>query len=285
MQQTMKDRICMVTGANAGIGKETALGLARLGATVIMVCRNQAKGEAAQAEIRAASGSNSVDLMLADLSSQASIRELAANFKAKYQQLHVLVNNAGAIFMRRQVTEDGLELTFALNHLNYFLLTNLLLDTLKASAPARIVNVSSAAHWKRRINFDDLLSETGYRGMDVYGQSKLANILFTRELARRLEGTGVTANCLHPGFVGSNFAANNGFLPALGMRLMKPFILSSAQGAETSIYLASSPEVAGKSGGYYVNKRESSSDRASQDTAAAEKLWQVSKQLTAATHS
>ncbi len=277
----MKDRICMVTGANAGIGKETALGLARMGATVVMVCRNQAKGEAAQADIRAGSGSDSVDLLLADLSSQAAIRQLADTFKAKYQHLHVLVNNAGAIFMRRQQTVDGLELTFALNHLNYFLLTNLLLDLLKASAPARIVNVASAAHWKRTLNFDDLQNENGYNGMNVYGQSKLANILFTRELSRRLEGTGVTANCLHPGFVGSSFAANNGFLPALGMRLMKPFILSSAEGAETSIYLASSPDVEGKTGGYYTKKREASSDRASQDPAAAEKLWRISEHLTA----
>ena len=190
----------MVTGANSGLGKATALALAKMGSRVIMVCRDQYRGEVAQVEIKAASANERVDLHLADLSSQNSIRQLVRRVKERYDRLDVLVNNAGAMYMRRQLSADGLELTFALNHLGYFLLTNLLLDMLKASAPSRIVNVSSTAHRSAQIDFDDLQREKTY-GYSVYGESKLMNILFTYELARRLDGTGVTVNVLHPGFV------------------------------------------------------------------------------------
>ncbi|MCB8966722.1 MAG: SDR family oxidoreductase [Ardenticatenaceae bacterium] len=276
----MQGKICMVTGANAGIGKETALALARMGATVVMVARNAERGAAALADVRHQSGNGQVTLLLADLSSQASIRQLVTDFHAKYDRLHVLVNNAGAIFMQRQETVDGLEMTFALNHLNYFLLTNLLLDTLKASAPARIVNVSSGAHYGGQIAFDDLQLRQNYRVFAAYSMSKLANVMFTYELARRLAGTGVTANCLHPGFVGSNFAKNNGLLARLTMVLMRPFALSPEKGAETSIYLASSAAVDGVSGKYFTRKKPQKSSSASYDEAAAQRLWAVSAELT-----
>lgn len=269
-----------MTGANAGVGKETALALARLGATVVMVARSAERGAAALADARRQSGSEQLSLLLADLSSQASIRQLAADFKAKYDRLHVLVNNAGAIFMRRQESVDSLEMTFALNHLGYFLLTNLLLDVLKASAPARIVNVSSAAHHSGEIDFDDLQAGSNYNGLRAYSASKLANVLFTYELARRLEGTGVTANCLHPGFVGSNFAKNNGLLARLGMTVLRPFALSPAKGAETPIYLASSAEVESVTGQYFEKKKRVQSAAASYDEAMARRLWDASVALT-----
>src|SRR6266699_1360634 len=204
----MKGKICIVTGANSGIGKAAALGLAQMGATIVMVCRNQIKGEEAQNEIKEKSGNDAVDLMLADLSSQASIRQLAENFQQHYQQLYVLINNAGGVNLNRRETVDGLEMTFAVNYLAPFLLTNLLLEKLKASVPARIVNVSSESHQSGYIKMDDLELEKGYRLMRAYGQSKLALVLFTYELARRLQGTGVTANCLHPGFVATNIGQN-----------------------------------------------------------------------------
>src|SRR3984893_4708652 len=202
---SMQGKICMVTGANSGIGKATALALAQMGATVVMVCRDRARGEEARSEITTKSKNNAFDLMQADLSSQESIRQLVEHFKQRYTQLHVLINNAGAAFPGRRETVDGLEMTFAVNYLAPFLVTNLLLDVLKASAPARIVNVSSNSHEAGYIQMDDLQEEKHYRSMRVYGQAKLAVVLFTYELARRLQGTGVTANCLHPGFVATHF--------------------------------------------------------------------------------
>lgn len=275
----MNGKICMITGANSGVGKYTALGLATLGATVIMVCRDLDRGRAAQQEIRALSGSDSVHLLLADLSSQSSIRKLAQQFRAKYRHLHVLVNNAGAYFLWRSRSVDGLEMTFALNHVGYFLLTNLLLDVIIATAPARIINVASAAHWASSIDFDDLQHKNGRLTMDAYGRSKLANILFTYELARRLEGTGVTANCLHPGFVASNFAKNNGLLARLGVTLLRPFAVSPEIGAETPLYLATSAEVEGVSGKYFVNRSVARSNAESYDEEVARRLWEVSEQL------
>jgi NAD(P)-dependent dehydrogenase (short-subunit alcohol dehydrogenase family) len=275
----MKEKICMVTGANSGVGKYTALGLARMGATVVMVCRDLDRGRAAQQEIKALSGSDSVELFLADLSSQSSIRRLAPEFTARHQRLHVMVNNAGGYFLRRWLSEDGLELTFALNHLGFFLLTNLLLDAIIASAPARIINVASRAHWASSIQFDDLQRRNRRWTMDAYGQSKLANILFTYELARRLQGTGVTVNCLHPGFVASNFAKNNGLLARIGVALLRPLALSPEKGAETPIYLASSPEVEGITGKYFVDRREAPSNAESYDKDVARRLWEVSEQL------
>ncbi len=278
----MQNKLVMVTGANAGIGKVTARELAKMGAHVVMVCRNRERGEAAQADIKAASGSDKVDLLLADLSSQASIRQLAADFKSHYDRLDVLVNNAGVYFMKRSESVDGIEMTLALNHLGYFLLTNLLLDTIKASAPARIVNVSSTAHHQGEMDFDDLQMTANYKGFAMYGRSKLANILFTKELARRLAGTAVTVNCLHPGFVATNFATNNGLLYRIAMRLIGLFRISLTpdRGAETSIYLASSPTVADITGEYFDKKKVARASTAANDMATAQRLWQISEQLT-----
>jgi NAD(P)-dependent dehydrogenase (short-subunit alcohol dehydrogenase family) len=278
----MEGKICMVTGANAGIGKETALALARMGAEVVMVCRNQERGEAARSEISRLSDNERVRLMQADFSSQQSIRDLAAAFRKQYDRLDVLVNNAGAIYTERSLTVDGLECTFATNHLGYFLLTNLLLDVLKASAPARIVNVASEAHKRGGgLRFDDLQCEAeAYSGFPVYGRSKLANILFTFELARRLEGTGVTANCLHPGVVASNFGTNTpGFFKLL-VRMVQPFMISSEKGAETSVFLASSPEVEGVSGKYFARKRAVRARKRAYNEADQRRLWEISAELT-----
>ncbi|HET9476103.1 MAG TPA: SDR family oxidoreductase [Dehalococcoidia bacterium] len=279
----MTGKTCLVTGANQGIGKETALALARLGATVVMTSRDLAKGEAALADVRSRSGGD-VELMIADFGSFASIRKLAADFKAKHPRLDVLVNNAGAILLRRSETEDGFETTFGVNHLGYFLLTNLLLDVLKASAPARIVNVSSRAHLGVKMDFDNLNSTRGrYSAMGVYSRSKLGNVLFTYELARRLAGTGVTANCVHPGVVRSGFGKNN---PGLGRLVFqtfqvvaRPFILSPEKGAATSIYVASCPELEGVTGKYFVDCREKPSSPASYDEEAQRRLWEISEQM------
>lgn len=275
----MAGKVCMVTGANSGIGKVTALELARMGATVVMVCRNRQKGEAAQAEIRRATGNAAVDLLLGDMASQQSIRDLAVAFKAKYDRLHLLVNNAGAMSMQRTLTVDGLETTFAVNHLGYFLLTNLLLDVIKASAPARIVSVSSDAHKIGPMPFDDLQGEKKYHGFRAYGQSKLANILFTVELARQLEGSGVTVNCLHPGMVDTNFG-NGMKLPWPFGWIMRQLTISPEQGAQTSLYLATSPAVEGVTGKYFAKKKLAKPSRAAQDAEAARRLWQVSAELT-----
>ena len=274
----MNGKTCMVTGANAGIGRATALGLAKMGATVVMVCRSRERGEVALAEITRESGNSSVLLLLADLSSQTAIRNLAADFTAKYPSLHVLINNAGIIPKRRTVTEDGLETQFVVNHLAYFLLTNLLLDTLKASAPARIINVSSKVHERASLDFDDLQSERSYHPTHVYAWTKLANVLFTYELARRLEATHVTANCLHPGAVATNLLAD--YMPSVPRFTMKMFGTSPEKGAQTSLYLATSPEVEGVSGKYFVNRKSVPSSKASYDRTAARRLWEVSAKLT-----
>jgi NAD(P)-dependent dehydrogenase (short-subunit alcohol dehydrogenase family) len=280
----MQGKICMVTGANSGIGKATALGLAKMGATVVMVCRNRTRGEEAQREIKRQSGNEAVDLLLADLSSQEAIRRLAEEFQQHYSQLHVLVNNAGGIFAKRQVSVDGIEMTFALNHLSSFLLTNLLLDTLKASAPACIINVSSQAQ-TRSIHLDDLQSERKYRMLQAYGQAKLAMILFTYALARRLAGTGVTVNCLHPGVVATNFM--NQAIPPFArifarplMSILKRFQITSEEGAQTSLYLATSPEVEGVTGKYVDKCKEKPSVPISYDTSLQEQVWDVSSKLT-----
>lgn len=275
----MHNKTIIVTGANAGIGRVTALELAKLGARVVMVCRDKERGAAAQQAIITQSGNNRVDLLLADLSSQQSIRQLAATIQQKYTRLDVLVNNAGAMFASRQLTVDGLEMTFALNHMNYFLLTNLLLDMIISSAPSRIVNVSSEAHRGTKLDFADLQHEKSFLGFGVYGQSKLANIYFTYELAQRLEGTGVTTNALHPGFVATNFAKNNGLVYRLGMFLMRPLAMNDQKGAETQIYLASSSEVEGITGKYFNKKRAVPSSEVSYDVAAAQHLWSISESL------
>ena len=283
---SLEDRTCLVTGATSGIGLETALGLAREGARVLIVGRDPVRGEAARAEIERRSGNPRVELLLADLASLREIRKLAEEVRTRCPALHVLVNNAGIVNLRRQESVDGLEATFAVNHLAYFALTQLLLDLLRASAPARIVNVASDAHRFGRIDWDDLQSVRRYRGlplvaaMRVYGTSKLENILFTRELARRLSGSGVTANCLHPGAVSTRLGTNNGAVGNRVTSLLRPFMLTPAEGARTSIHLASSPEVGEISGSYFAKRREAPCSRAAQDDDAARRLWEVSAELT-----
>ena len=275
----MKDKICMVTGANAGIGKVTALELARMGATVVMVCRNREKGDAAAVEIASATGSRSVHLLVGDLSSQKEVRDVAAKFKERFGSLHVLVNNAGGLVPTRQLSVDRIEKTFAGNHLGYFLLTGLLLDVLKKSAPSRVVNVASDFHRLAKLDFGDLQGERKYSQMQAYALSKLANILFTYELARRLDGTGVTANCVHPGGVNSNFYNNSG----KGLRFFSNFfgwtMRSPEKGAETVIYLASSPEVEGITGKYFKDKKAIPSSKLSMDRENARRLWEVSEEM------
>jgi NAD(P)-dependent dehydrogenase (short-subunit alcohol dehydrogenase family) len=278
----MKNRVCMITGANAGIGRATASGLAQQGATVVMVCRNRDLGAAAQDAIKRESGNQAVDLLVADLSSQAAVRQLVADFRARYPHLHVLINNAGIAPVRRSVTVDGIESTFAVNYLAPFLLTNLLLDELKAGAPARVVNVAGDFHRKATIQFDDLMSEQAYNGIRANNQAKLALILFTYELARRLEGSGVTANCLHPGATATDGPLNDpdlSWFSGAMYRLVRVFFQKPEQGAATSIYLASSPEVADVTGKYFIKQRPVASSPESYDMAMAQHLWEVSSQL------
>jgi NAD(P)-dependent dehydrogenase (short-subunit alcohol dehydrogenase family) len=283
--RTLAGKTCLVTGATNGIGRVAAQALAARGAAVELVARSPERAQRAVAEIRAATGNPRVDWLLADLSDLAQVRRLAGAFRQRHTDLHVLVNNAGGVFARRQETVDGLERTFALNHLSYFLLTCELLALLAASAPARVVNVSSDAHQAgtfRGLDFDDLQGRKRYYSFTAYGRSKLANVLFTYALARRLAGTNVTANALHPGFVRSGFGSGNGRLWDFFYRLSAPFALSPEQGAETIIYLAASPEVEGQTGQYYHRCQAVRSSPASYDVAAQERLWAASRALTGA---
>jgi NAD(P)-dependent dehydrogenase (short-subunit alcohol dehydrogenase family) len=282
----MDGKVCLLTGATNGIGRVAARELAKMGAAVVIVGRNPARTEATVYEIRSQTGSSAVDSIIADLSSMAEVRRAAEEFKSRYKRLDVLLNNAGALFARRQETVDGYEMTFALNHLSYFLLTKLLLDTLKASAPSRIVNVSSDAHRGMRLNFDDLQNQKSYRmfGNEAYGQSKLANVLFTYELARRLTGTSVTANVLHPGVVATGFGHNNGGVVGLALRVVHRFALTPEQGAETLIYLASSPEVEGVTGKFFYKCKPVESSPESYNEAAARRLWEISEQMAGTTN-
>lgn len=275
------NKIIMVTGATSGIGKVTADVLMGMGATVILVGRNSQKLTGLVAELKQKHETNQrVDSMLADLSSLSQIKALADTFHERYDHLDVLVNNAGGMFMQRQESPDGIELTFALNHLNYFYLTNLLLDSLKNSPSARIVNVASKAHFGASLDFEDLQLKKGYSGFKAYGRSKLANILFTKELARRLNGTSVTVNALHPGFVATNFGkGNNGWFYKLIMPLFTLAAISPEEGAETSIYLASSPEVEGKSGLYFEQKKAVTPSPQAQNMETAAHLWNVSAEM------
>jgi NAD(P)-dependent dehydrogenase (short-subunit alcohol dehydrogenase family) len=276
----MHGRVAIVTGASSGIGRATALALARRGARVGIVCRDRGRGGATLADVRARTGAGDVTLFLADLASQDAVRGLARELLAHYPAIHVLVNNAGVVNLRRSTTADGIETTFAVNHLAYFLLTRLLLERLESSAPARIVNVASEAHRFGRLDFDDLGHERHYRAMRAYGTSKLANILFTYELARRLEGSGVTANCVHPGAVATGLGQNNGRVATLLTRVLAPFFRTPEQGAETSIYVATSPALEGVSGRYFARSREVRSSPASYEEAAARRLREVSARLT-----
>ncbi len=277
---TMQGRICLITGGTNGIGKSTAQELARMGATVVIVGRNAQKTSRVIEEIRTASDNDNVDSLLADLSSQQEVRRIAEEFKSKYSQLHVLVNNAGGTFASRMLSVDGIEMTFALNYLAHFLLTNLLLDTIKASTPARIINVSSDAHSGGKIDFDNLQGERSFSSFGPYENSKLANILFTNELARRLEGTGVTVNALHPGLTSTGFGKNNpGFLMKIMGAVIPLIARSPEKGAKTSIYLASSPEVQDISGKYFVDSKVTQPAPQAADMSVARRLWDVSAEM------
>ncbi len=277
---TMQDKICLVTGATSGIGLVTSRELARQGARVVVVGRNPAKLDATVRQIQAQTGSRVVESLQCDLSSLDQVRELARQFRERHPRLDVLVNNAGGMRLQRELTADGLEMTFAVNHLAYFLLTHQLLDLLRASAPARVVNVSSEAHRRATLDFDNLQGERDYAGWRQYCRSKLMNLLFTYELARQVEGSGVTVNALHPGWVATGFGGNNGWRGQIWQWAARCFALSEEQGARTVLYLAWSPEVAGVSGRYFAKEREVASSPASYDEAAARRLWQVSLDLT-----
>lgn len=276
----MQGKICMVTGASRGIGRAVALGLARRGATVILVCRDTQRGAAACDAIRGASGNQAVHLMTADLASFDSIRGLAKAYREQFHQLHVLINNAGVVKLQRAETPDGLETTFAVNHLAPFLLTHLLLPTLQRSAPSRIVNVSSVVHRWGAIDIDDLQGERRYDGDKAYNQSKLANVLFTYELARRLSGTGVTVNSMEPGMtataIGSEYTGFKRFMNWA----WRPFMASPEQAADTVVFLACAAELEEVSGKHFVKRRDVRSSKASYDEALARRLWGVSERLT-----
>jgi NAD(P)-dependent dehydrogenase (short-subunit alcohol dehydrogenase family) len=276
----MQGKTVLVTGANQGIGKATAVALAGKGARVVLVARNADKGRAALADVEAAAPGRGAELIVADLSLQSEVRRAAAEFRSRHARLDVLVNNAGVFVPERHETLEGFEETFAVNHLAPFLLTSELLDLLKASAPSRIVTVSSEAHRGARMRWDDLqFARHPYRGFKAYGQSKLANILFTYELARRLHGTGVTANTLHPGVIASGFGQTYPSALSLFVKLARPFLLSNEQGAVTSIHLASSPEVEGITGEYFVKCKPARSNTVSYDEASQRKLWALSMEL------
>jgi len=275
----IRGKTCMITGATSGIGRASAIELGKMGARLVLVCRNRARGEDLVRQIQRA-GNPAADLMIADLESQPQIRQLAADFLATKKPLHVLMNNAGIFNMKRRTTSDGLEEVFAVNHLAYFMLTVLLLDRIKESAPARIINISSDLHQRATIKFDDLGGERSFGGMSSYGQSKLANILFTYELARRLAGTGVTVNAVHPGAVATNLASNNRGIVSAAWKLAGTFMKSPESGARTQVYLASSPQLEGVTGKYFIDSKEARSSAESHDANIARRLWDVSAQMT-----
>ncbi|MGH7805886.1 MAG: SDR family oxidoreductase [Candidatus Binatia bacterium] len=275
----MTHRTCLITGASSGIGLEAAVGIAQTGAKLYLVVRSPERGERAAAEIRRRTKAE-VELLFADLASQRDIRRVAQEFLDKGEPLHLLVNNAGVFQLRHEKTGDGIETTFAVNHLGYFLLTHLLLPRLRESAPARIVNVASDAHHWGTIDFDDLGGEKRYRAMKIYGRSKLANVLFTRELAERLAGTGVTVNCMHPGAVGTNLGQQNGWFAGTVLSLIRPFMRTPAKGADTLVWLANAPELEGVTGKYFFDRREKNGSRESQDADVRKRLWTVSEELT-----
>jgi retinol dehydrogenase 14 len=274
----MIGKTVLITGGTGGIGRAAAVGLASLGARVGITGRDRERAEVAAAAIIQESGNPSVDVFVADMSSQAEVRRLADEVLAAYPRLDVLLNNVGGFWAHRHVTADGLEHTFALNHLAPFLLTNLLLDRLVASAPARVVTVSSGAQSMGTVNFDDLMGEQKYSGSRAYNQSKLANVMFAYELAKRLEGTRVTSTALHPGLTSTAFSAED---PALGLlvTLLRPFMKSPKRGAETPVYLASSPEAEGLTGQFFANRKVKTSHTSSYDAAITGRLWQVSADL------
>ncbi|WOJ90805.1 SDR family oxidoreductase [Methylocapsa polymorpha] len=283
MSNALQGKTCLITGATFGIGRETALGLARQGARVVIVGRDAGRTAETARWLRQEAGNDQIDFLLADLSSQAEVRRLADEFRRTQDRLDILINNAGAIFTKRETTVDGFERTWALNHLAYVLLTLELLDSLKASAPARVINVASKAHVGVALDFDDLQSARNYSGFKTYGRSKLANILFTYALARRLENAGVSANCLHPGVVATGIARDMNGLFKLVFAAVTPWLTTPEQGAATSIFLAASAEAAGVNGKYFDKCKPARSSDASYDEAVQERLWDVSLQQTGMT--
>jgi NAD(P)-dependent dehydrogenase (short-subunit alcohol dehydrogenase family) len=276
----MRGRVVVVTGASSGIGAEAAVELARLGATVVPVGRDEKRLTRTAARIREANSEGAAEPLQADFSSLEEVRRLASEIRARHPRVHVLVNNAGLVAGTRALTEDGLETTIAVNHLAPFLLTNLLLEVLRASAPARVVTTSSDAHRSGRLDLDDLRGERQWSAWSAYSRSKLANVLFTRALARRLEGTGVTANCLHPGVIRTRLARGVALPIRIGWRAVSLAFGSPLRGASTIVYLASSPEVDGVSGGYFVKSRQATPSRRAMDDELGERLWRVSEELT-----
>ena len=277
----MAGRVCAITGASSGLGLETARALAGMGATVVLLCRSTERGEAARAAIAAATDNADLHVVACDHANLDSVRAAAAQLLVRFDALHVLVNNAGLMLMQRRITVDGLEETFQVNHLSAFALTALLRERLEASAPARVITVSSIAHRMAQLDFDDLQSERLYDGFYVYGRSKLANVLFTYELARRLEGTGVTANTLHPGLVRTGFGHNNGRAAQAFMMLsqLPPLATTARRGARTQVWLASADAVRDTSGRYYARRRARRSSRRSYERDAQRRLWEASERL------
>jgi len=275
----MRGKTVVITGATSGIGLVAAAQLAAMGARLVLVARDKTRGEAALTRLRSLNPDVAHSIHYADLSRLAEMKRVAAEIAAAEPRIDVLINNAGALFATRHVTEDGLELTFALNHMSYFVLTQGLHGRMIASAPARIVNTSSDAHKGKQIDFNDLQSANNYKGFQVYGRSKLCNILYTNELARNLAGTGVTANCLHPGFVDTRFGDESGGLLSLGVRIAKTFAISQEKGAATIVYLDSSDEVAQATGGYYYKCKKATPTKQARDDDAAKRLWQESERL------
>ena len=275
----MKSKRIVLTGASRGIGRETALALGKMGADLSLVVRDAERGKAVAEEVRALKGGGDVEVFVADLSSLGDIRRASAEILAKHGVIDVLVNNAGALLMDRQLTKDGYEATFATNHLGYFLLTKLLLDAVKKAPAGRVVNVASEAHHRGSLKFDDLMGEKKYAGWFAYSASKLANIAFTAELARRLAGTSVTTNSLHPGVIASGFARNNDGLVGFLAKLASPFLMSSEDGARTTLFLATDPSVAGTSGLYFAKSKPKTPSREARDESMAKRLWDVSEEL------
>ena len=278
-KKLMQGKVILITGATDGIGKETAKRLAAMGGEIVIAGRNQEKAENVIEEIKSFSGNNKLSYLLADLSSQAQIRQLAEDFRSKYNRLDALINNAGSIFLQRKLSVDGIEMTFAVNHLSYFLLSNLLLDLLKKNTPSRIVLTSSGSHLRGKINFDNINLSKKYFFQSAYAQSNLANVMFTIELARRIEGSGVTTNCFHPGFVKTNMAVTDNKI----VGFFKPLIFRTGipveEGAETAIFLTSSPDLDGVSGKYFYKKKERDISPKAKDIEGQKRLWDLSEKL------